>query len=795
MWVPAFSLSRREREDRRTCPSRHRAVWLPTCLLLVAAGFEPLLAAASPPRDPAVQPAVDQLIPPLPARLELRLPPEPPPPLEFDLELDAPEAVVGVILRNAPELVRAEATRTELLFAYGYALWRAGAGEAAREPLETYLAGEGILRPYAALLLGGIDLAAGRLRVAERRFERAIDGLPEGAAAARARLGLLEVTRARGHVERAIDGLRALLEQVGSSEVRRAVALELAGALVAMKDYRGAIARYEALWAGDPLSEEARAAGVALEALVGNPSVPYRGPPVALRLERARRLLSLGGVEEGVQAMASLAGDAEVRGQLPRTFPLELGKAYFQAKAYAQAYALFEQWARGKTGGERAEALYWLGMTRGRLGDHEGAIERYEALAGAFPASGFAPHALFKIGLLRLDEGKYDLAETAFQHVLDRFPRHGSARNVLWYLAWTQLRQGKFEEAVARYDTFIRRFPNSTLVSGAQYWQGRIALAQERKQDAIALFTEAACPGRPSPYAAFARILLEGLGVSVEEPVAGPKEPESAGSDVTPPPALQRAEALSRLGLRGWAREEVAAVRASIHDRAGLLDLGRWYQRVGDFAGAARLAHTLGLDNGFPRLQDPGIGWRLAYPRAFASRIGDLASPDGVPANLIYAIMRQESLFDASAVSRAGARGPLQLMPATAAALAEARGLPAPPVKALHDPAVAARYAAWLLASQMEHFGHRLPLAIAAYNAGVEAVERWLEERPVASIDVFIEEISYSETRRYVRKVLANLWVYSRLYGSGVRDFAVEIGLSPDMPSPVVSGEKEDESG
>jgi len=712
------------------------------------------------------------------APLRLECPVPSPPPLEVDLDLEPPEVVLEVILRNPAELKRAEERNDPLLFAYGVALAGAGAEADAREVLGNYAKGGGLLAPWAALVLGNLDLDAGRLRGAERHFLRAARVFSGRPAEGRARLGLARVARARGKLVEARSMLESLVQGASSQDLRRASVLELAGVQVAQGACREGVDLLEDLWSTYPLSKQGKEAGRRLEVLAGDASCRYAGPGLEVQVARALRLQRQGQAAEGLAALQALAGEPGTGDEVVRRFCLELAMAHFRARAYGEALPLFERCAARRSGSARLEVRYWVGLTRSRLGDFEGAIEVYDELARTAPGTAVGRRALLKIGLLRLDQGRYDAAEEAFERLVALQPPPALLRDALWFLAWTELRQGAFDEARSHYGAFVRRFPTSSLVSGAWYWQGRMALEQGREDEAGKLFRAAAEPRQPTHYAAFARVLLEQLGVTMAESASGEPRPAVGSKDRTRPAEVARAHALADVGLWTWAREEMAGVAAAARGRGAVLQVAGWYRDIGDYRGAARLAARVTHRSPVPEIHDPAPDWRLSYPRAFQERMDDLDLPPQVSLELLLAIMRQESRFDTRAVSIAGARGPMQLMPATAVEVAEAHGITPPSPADLHDPGVALQLASWLLQAHLDRFDSSLPLAVAAYNAGEEAVARWLKERPGQPIDVFMEEISYAETRRYVRKVLANLWIYSRLYGRGVDDFASALGLA-----------------
>jgi soluble lytic murein transglycosylase len=150
----------------------------------------------------------------------------------------------------------------------------------------------------------------------------------------------------------------------------------------------------------------------------------------------------------------------------------------------------------------------------------------------------------------------------------------------------------------------------------------------------------------------------------------------------------------------------------------------------------------------------------LRYPRPFSAAVATASEFAKVPGDWLLAVMRQESLFRVDAVSRANARGLMQMLPSTAEAVARRWHLPPPPANGRVEPEVAIRLGAAYLRELLDHYGDDLPLALAAYNAGVAAVARWQPPAPLDA-DVWLENIPYNETRSYVEHALENIVAFA----------------------------------
>jgi len=151
---------------------------------------------------------------------------------------------------------------------------------------------------------------------------------------------------------------------------------------------------------------------------------------------------------------------------------------------------------------------------------------------------------------------------------------------------------------------------------------------------------------------------------------------------------------------------------------------------------------------------------RLRYPRPFPDAVAEASGLAGVPVDWILGVMRQESLFRKDAVSRADARGLMQMLPATAAAVARRWHLPPPHKDSLFDASVALPLGAAYLRELLDHFTGQLDLALAAYNAGPTPVARWLPPTSMDA-DVWIENIPYAETRGYVQHIFEHIVAFA----------------------------------
>lgn len=217
-------------------------------------------------------------------------------------------------------------------------------------------------------------------------------------------------------------------------------------------------------------------------------------------------------------------------------------------------------------------------------------------------------------------------------------------------------------------------------------------------------------------------------------------------------PVVQRTQALMRIGEDGLANSEWlhAVQQASTEEARALADFAAeqdWHARLVQTTIAAGMWDAL--------------EWR--FPQAYHDDFIHWGRISGVDPYLLMAITRRESAYNANALSPAGARGLMQLMPGTAAQVSREIGLEDPGPYGVLDPELNIRLGSTYLRDKLQRYqGNRLA-ATAAYNAGPGRVDRWLGDNSIEAFDLFVERIPYRETRDYVQAVLSYRAIFESL--------------------------------
>jgi soluble lytic murein transglycosylase len=316
--------------------------------------------------------------------------------------------------------------------------------------------------------------------------------------------------------------------------------------------------------------------------------------------------------------------------------------------------------------------------------------------------------------------------------------------------AWSGLNR-PYDGAVM-FDRYSRGGRSLQVLSKGLYWAGKASAAGRRSADAVAYFQRAAA----YPELFYGQLALEQLGRSV--PAPGPLPTFAANLPQRTEFASRRlVQATQITGQQGRRDEQTLFVRAlaeslnndserviatQFGQQIGRQDLGVWVARMARVKGNSFYVET-------------------AYPRLPVSVSG------GRMWSLAHGISRQESSFDRAAISHAGARGMMQLMPGTAREQAGKMGVGYDGYRLTSDPSYNVMLGTAYFQRMLNIWDGSVPLAVASYNAGSGNVGKWVNRYgdPRGRKDVlqWIEQIPYSETKAYVQRVIENSVVYDRM--------------------------------
>ncbi|MCA1581013.1 MAG: lytic transglycosylase domain-containing protein [Acidobacteria bacterium] len=323
----------------------------------------------------------------------------------------------------------------------------------------------------------------------------------------------------------------------------------------------------------------------------------------------------------------------------------------------------------------------------------------------------------------------------------------------LWKLAWEKYRAADFRAARQELEALASVYRDAPRERRLLYWRARCLAREGRAAEAVPLF-ESLASGEPADvYALFARKRVPDYRLRRAAPLPDPSR-ETA--------AFRRTDELLRLRFFEGAAAEARLLPPS---RGRDLRLAEAEFALGKFAPAAAAVKRAFPEIGTAAEARVPDGWRrLYYPIELGGFLASEARQFRLDPAILRGLVRQESVFDPDARSRAGALGLTQLMPGTAKSLAKSVLRVRYRRAFLYDPSTNARLGAAYLRSLFDRFSDNPLWALAAYNGGPTRMARVLRENPGLPDDEVFESHPAFETRDYVRRVMLFAGSYRELY-------------------------------
>jgi len=430
---------------------------------------------------------------------------------------------------------------------------------------------------------------------------------------------------------------------------------------------------------------------------------------------------------------------------------------------YLDASALFRQCASASPNPHAASDLLGSARALSRADQDDEAIARYGEVEKRFPKATEAASAAFYAARLEVLHGRWEKAASAFDDYAKRYPSGADRDEAAHLRAIAHFEVG--DTKLAR--TLLEQRAGSERDDDARARMTNLAaLAALRDGDrthAIARFTAVASTEPLSWAALVARARLAQLGAPLPPTIPPPAGASSEPLAVALPEAV---EILHRIGLDDAAEAALRARESAITAQSPARNVEALCTAYGKIGRAKRRVQISTQVSRSELANAPGAStrwaWQCAYPEPFGAAVRDVEVRETLPEDLLYAVMHQESAFDADVVSPARAVGLMQLMPQTASSVAKEIGLrfdEADLHSAGRSLVLGGRHVHDLLVASRGS----LPIAVASYNAGAESVLRWVQRMKGMEIDAFVEAIPFAETRAYVVRVMGNYARYGFL--------------------------------
>ena len=586
--------------------------------------------------------------------------------------------------------------------------------------------------------------------------------------------GLLDAARA---FEKAKDPIRAraAVDRVLGNSKRTRVEEARARALRARLAGDDVTARADVRWLAtegadvrvdmDPLTELARL----------DPDHPLT---VRELVARAQLLSDAGRLDDALQAL-------DMTKSAPRSHEVSVldrsrlrGMALYRAGGHASEAARVLAECAQAGGSHAAEDAFHAARALSRADRDEEAIVAYEKVNARYPGTVWGAKAAFYGPYLRMLHGDWTVCARGFARAIGAKTPAEQADDARRDGALCALMSGDIKAARRAFEHLADDEHDAVSHARMANMAALAAVRDDDRTHAVARWTDVARTYPLTWPAMIARARLAEVGAPVP-----PEIDDDAATGADPVPLVVRlpppADLLHAIGLDGDAE-------AALREREGVLSAGE--SRASEFLcraygelGRARRRYQISQALS-PSLfaAKPGHrtrwAWECAFPAPYEDDVRAAETREHLPVGLLWAVMRQESGFDPEAVSPARAVGIMQLMPEVARPIADELDLPSDEAK-LKSPSVAIPIAARLLGRLVSRFQGQIPLGVAAYNAGADAVVRWLSHAPGLDLDTFVERIPYGETRQYVVRVMGNFARYGYLGGGEAQVPRVALGI------------------
>ncbi len=417
-----------------------------------------------------------------------------------------------------------------------------------------------------------------------------------------------------------------------------------------------------------------------------------------------------------------------------------------------------------------AERLYTLSQeyrSEKNEGEMLGTIEK---IWEKYPQSRWAEDALMAGGNYYWVELQRNKAVSYYQRILDAFPAGKNAYNAEWRIAWVAYLD-RLPIADEKMTIFLRKYPVSPAAVNALYWLGRDAERSGNPAHARAYYAKAIERFPTSYFAEYAEMHLEKLGPGEQDPVEFlaqiPLAPplrafdEPIASNVAD--RWNRAQALRTIAFDASAELELKAAFAATASPRFIVEAAQAAFDQGHFATGMNYGRMAIANFDARAFKDVPVNvWKVLFPLPYEATLRREAERDNFDAMFAAGLIRQESTFQADAVSHANAIGLMQILPKEGRRLAKERKIRYSK-SSLFDPNMNIELGMVDIADLVRTTGAP-EFAAAAYNAGDDRLAQWKAERTYEEIPEFVESIPFTETREYVQIVVRNATMYRLLY-------------------------------
>lgn len=353
-----------------------------------------------------------------------------------------------------------------------------------------------------------------------------------------------------------------------------------------------------------------------------------------------------------------------------------------------------------------------------------------------------------------------------YMEIIKKYPNGDFASESLWNVFWNSYLNNKdnYEFAIKLGENHISKYENTKASPAIYFWMGKIYEKRDEKSKAFQ-FYQTILSKYPDSYYAFradGRIIALKTGIDPGwKTNLSNKIPDNLAEVKLP---YSDSEIIYRYGasvLELIKVKDYDTILSFLKDDAFLES---WIDLQNGIISKSIVVARNEMDKLLRKPDFNNSKWNLVYPVYYSENINQNAELNRLDPAIVISLMKEESYFNTFALSYSNARGLMQLLPGTAVDIARWKRLGSFSSIQLFDPDVNIKLGTAYLSHVKNKLHNSMLFAVAAYNGGPAAVERWNNSNSSGDLDEFIENIPYEQTKTYVKKVYKTYWNYKRIY-------------------------------
>lgn len=495
-------------------------------------------------------------------------------------------------------------------------------------------------------------------------------------------------------------------------------------------------------------------------------------PSLDARMTRARWSYALG-LNDKLQGLISTSSIVNSGSPLACQVLIDLAQGLRGGKMWVEALDAYTAGARLDCDEDTtSKFIYWKAKLQSRAKNYAAAIDAYREFIEKFPNHRLTDDAYFALIDLYADSGNTSKSNKA-RDLLMNLGKGDMRAKLLWEKAEDLYKKRHLDRAISVLDTLLKSEPgDDESYPQALYWKARWMEKKGGKKSKSEITSLHQRLVSEFPYSFYALLSAKALGKTHKPPVP------SVPSVSVPSDAFSQ-EIFSTLKEFAAANQKKEAqslfdyyLAVSTKARSNKVLMAKTWMESGDYNQTLKMAmeyYAMGPSEGV-RVKKDDMAFAL-FPRAYKEEVRKISRSVALPKAAILGIIREESHFDDDIVSVAGAKGLMQLMPATAQMQAKSMAIDYQGVYDLEQPDINIALGSGYLKRMIGNYDGFIPYAIMAYNAGPGNVNKWKKTNGHLPFDEFVEAIPFSETRGYIKRVMRSMNVYAAINGETVSFF------------------------